>query len=215
MKPRSFMAILVASSLLGSSFQCVSAEGSADLSEQLVAMGTADQAIRAKIGPILASGKLQTDEMNAGAREIEAVDARNLADLRKIIERHGWPDVKIVGVDASNSAFLILQHGPLEDQKQLLPLFREAALAGKARRADLAMLEDRILVREGKRQRYGTQITAGPDGKPRVDPIEDPQNLNGRRTAVGLPSMDEYLDHMEAQMGRAIDRSALTVESEE
>jgi hypothetical protein len=69
-----------------------------------------------------------------------------------------------------------------------------------------------ILTGEGKKQRYGTQITTGPDGKARVNPVEDPQTLNERRKAVGLPTMDEYLQHMEMQIGVTIDRSALAVQ---
>lgn len=206
---------MIALTLLGSGWPCIAAESALDLREQLVAMGTADQAVRAKLGPILASGRLQTEEMKAVAQEVADVDAKNLANLRKIIERHGWPDANVVGIDASNSAFLVLQHSSLEDQKELLPVFREAALTGKARRADLAMLEDRILVRDGKKQIYGTQITAGPDGVPRVNSVNDPQSLDERRKAVGLPSMDEYLDRLEAQIGQSIDRSALAVQAEQ
>jgi hypothetical protein len=177
-------------------------------------MGAADQAVRAKAAPLLAAGKLQSDEMKTVAQEMSAVDAYNLVELRKIIERYGWPDSHIVGVDASNAAFLILQHSPQEAQKELLPVFRKAALAGKARGSDLAMLEDRILTHDGKKQRYGTQIFAGPDGVPRVAPVEDPQNLDERRKAVGLPTMKQYLDRAEQDFGRPVDRSALADQAE-
>ena len=71
------------------------------------------------------------------------------------------------------------------------------------------MLEDRILTRGGMKQRYGTQVTAGADGVPRVDPIEDPANVDERRASVGLPPMQDYLKLLEAQIGAPIDRSAL------
>jgi hypothetical protein len=111
-----------------------------------------------------------------------------------------------VGADASNAAFLILQHAPLARQKALLPLFRRAVSAGNARAADLALLEDRILVGEGKKQLYGSQVTAGPEGVPRLHPIEDPDNVDSRRSAVGLPPLKEYLEHLERQIGKPIER---------
>lgn len=186
------------------------AQSPAELGAELVEMGAADQAVREKLGPFLASGNFQSDAFKALAQEMASIDAGNLKKLSQIVARSGWPDMAVVGSDASNSAFLILQHSPHETQQELLPIFREAVRAGKARRDHLAMLEDRILAKAGKKQLYGTQITAGPDGNPRVNPIEDPENLNVRRAAVGLPPMDEYLDRMEAQIGRKIDRSTLT-----
>src|SRR5688572_8087235 len=213
MKIRVWVLALLALALVGTHPRCL-AQTSSELRDKLVEMGTADQAIREKLGPLLASGNFESDEFKAMAREVASVDARNLAKLREIIDRYGWPDVDVVGSDASNSAFLVVQHSPIEVQKELLLTFREAALAGKARRDHLAMLEDRILTGDGKKQRYGTQVTAGPDGKPRVNPVEDPKNLNERRKAIGLPPIDEYLEHMEAQIGRTIDRSALADQSD-
>ncbi|HTE40545.1 MAG TPA: DUF6624 domain-containing protein [Steroidobacteraceae bacterium] len=189
---------------------CFAAEAQADVKGKLTEMGIADQAIRKKLGPFLVSGKFQTEEFKDVAKEMAAIDARNLAELKQIINLHGWPDARIVGVDAGNSAFLILQHSPLTAQKEYLPMFREAVSAGKARGVDLAMLEDRILNGDGKPQRFGTQVSAGPDGKPRVNPVEDPKNLDSRRKALGMPPIKEYLDRLEADIGRSIDRSALT-----
>src|SRR4030095_3660822 len=50
-------------------------------------------------------------------------------------------------------------------------------------------LEDRVLVGEGKKQLYGSQVVAGPDGLPRLHPIEDPENVEERRRAIGLPPL--------------------------
>lgn len=184
----------------------------ASLKGKLERMGTEDQAARRRISGFLQSGDMQSSEYKSVVRELAAVDARNFAELEKIIDLYGWPDARVVGADAGNAAFLVLQHSPLDSQKRLLPLFRDAVSAGKARAADLAMLEDRILRGDGKRQRYGTQISVGTDGKPSVDPIEDPENLDARRSAVGLPPMRDYLDRAEADLGRAIDTSALALE---
>jgi hypothetical protein len=67
-------------------------------------------------------------------------------------------------------------------------------------------LEDRVLVGEGKKQLYGSQVVAGPDGLPRLHPIEDPENVDERRRAIGLPPLEEYLRRAEQDLGKHIER---------
>ncbi|MGH9754750.1 MAG: DUF6624 domain-containing protein, partial [Blastocatellia bacterium] len=87
-----------------------------------------------------------------------ALDSRNQQRLDEIVKEHGWPKRSVFGEEASGVAFLIVQHAELDYQKKYLPLIKEAAARKEARQADLAMLEDRILTREGKKQIYGTQL---------------------------------------------------------
>ena len=171
-----------------------------ELQTKLLAMGAEDQSVRQNIRPASPA------ELNALAEKLRAVDTRNLAELDKIVSQFGWPGIDLVGADASQAAFLILQHAPLARQKELLPLFRSAVAQGRARSADLGLLEDRILVGDGKEQRYGSQVTAGPDGVPRLHPIEDPENVDQRRRAIGLPPLEEYLQRLERDIGKHIER---------
>ena len=60
------------------------------------------------------------------------------------------------------------------------------------RPGSLALLEDRILMRTGKKQKYGSQVTC-PNGVCDVYPIEDPDNVNKRRASVGLEPIEDYL----------------------
>ncbi len=58
----------------------------------------------------------------------------------------------------------------------------------KANIGHLAYLEDRILMRQGKNQLYGTQYQLNKKTKQmELWEIDDPVNLNKRREAVGLP----------------------------
>lgn len=173
---------------------------SRSLQAELLTMGEEDQKYRAEL----------QDEMikrsNAGVRtpsevvlslqkKQDEIDERNLARLEEIVRQHGWPGRSLVGEKASTAAFLILQHADLARQKKYFPLFKKAAADGEARRADAAMLEDRILMREGKKQIYGTQVRSGPEtgGKLELYPIEDERHVEERRTAVGLPPLADYL----------------------
>jgi Family of unknown function (DUF6624) len=66
--------------------------------------------------------------------------------------------------------------------------------------SNLAYLTDRVLLAEGKEQRYGTQCTAI-DGKWKPRPLEDEANVDKRRADVGLPPLAEYLKLIEQQYG--------------
>ena len=55
----------------------------------------------------------------------------------------------------------------------------------------MAYLTDRVLVAEGKPQRYGSQFFTV-DGELKPRPIEDEANVDARRKEVGLGTMAQY-----------------------
>jgi hypothetical protein len=123
------------------------------------------------------------------------IDRKNMARLEEIIQRHGWPGKTLVGGEATNAAFLILQHSSLSDQKKYFPLLKQGVTRNEVRPGDAAMLEDRILVGEGKKQIYGSHVHSGSDTgwKLELHPIEDEEHVDERRARVGLMPLAEYL----------------------
>lgn len=72
-------------------------------------------------------------------------------------------------------------------------MLRRSVAEGESRGSDLAMLEDRILLRENKKQLYGSQVVPDQEtGGWMFYPIEDEKNVNARRQKMGLPPMEEY-----------------------
>ncbi len=123
-----------------------------------------------------------------------ALDNRNRQRLDEIVKEYGWPKRSVFGEEASGVAFLIVQQADLDYQKRYLPLIKEAAAKKEARQSDLAMLEDRILTREGKKQIYGTQLRLNQTTqRMELYPIEDEENVDARRAAVGLEPLALYL----------------------
>jgi hypothetical protein len=58
------------------------------------------------------------------------------------------------------------------------------------------MLEDRLALRQGKKQIYGSQLARdNSTGKYYVYNLEDPENVDKRRAGVGMPPLSEYLKH--------------------
>ena len=62
---------------------------------------------------------------------------------------------------------------------------------------NIAYLQDRVLVGEGKKQKYGTQTTEV-DGAFRPSPIEDEEHVDERRKTLGMLPLAEYLKQVEA-----------------
>ena len=120
-------------------------------------------------------------------------DEANIKRLQKVIDECGWPRQSQVGGKAAAAAFLVLQHAPLVDQERYFPFLRSAVDQGEARVQDLALLEDRILVRNSRAQKYGSQISIDrTTGKAGFHPIEDEPNVDIRRAAVGLQALTDY-----------------------
>ena len=59
--------------------------------------------------------------------------------------------------------------------------------------SQMALMEDRILMREGKPQKYGSQIQAGCKTKWELYPLKNPETVNKRRAEVGLQPLEEYV----------------------
>jgi hypothetical protein len=127
------------------------------------------------------------------------LNEQNLTRLKDIIEEFGWPKKSDVGGMAAGTVFLIIQHADLETQKKYLPIMTEAANNNEAQWSSLAMLIDRINMREGKPQIYGSQIKGNNEGKFEVYEIENPEYVNQRRTKVGLGPIEDYVKGWEIE----------------
>lgn len=134
--------------------------------------------------------KKQTDSVWKIIRE---KDSLNLIQVERILNQYGWLGPQDVGMNGSQALFLVIQHADLATQQKYLPMIRKAEKEGKILSSNLAILEDRIAMREGKKQPYGSQIIADREtGEQYVYPVEDPDNLDKRRSAMGLQPMKKY-----------------------
>ena len=61
----------------------------------------------------------------------------------------------------------------------------------------IALLEDRILTRQGYPQIYGTQSKCVGFHKSKSYPIKDFAHVNQRRLAIGMPSYEDYQKEMD------------------
>lgn len=164
---------------------------SADPWSELEQMRELDQQDRQRLHDMLVKGQTKSAEFQTLSDRQTAVDAANIARLAELLDRHGWPR----GGRASNTAFLVIQHAEPAVQRRYFPMMREAQQRGDLSATELGMLEDRMRVRDGKPQRYGSQLSMGPGNKLRFDPIEDEANVDKRRAAIGMEPIAAYAKH--------------------
>ncbi len=153
-------------------------------------MAAEDARVRAELA---ATGEL----FRGYAPRMEDVHRRNARELLDIVRAHGWPATALVGEDGMHAAWIVLQHaiGEPAVQRGCLPILREAAQRGDATAAQVAYLEDRIAFFERRPQRYGTQFDWDEHGMLSPWTIEEPEGVEARRAAVGLPPLADRIAH--------------------
>ena len=167
-----------------------------DLQIELIKMYINDQYVRSN---------LMEDMLNKyGLKEKEviidsfgvATDERNRNQLEKIIQEFGFPTLKMVGKDAMDGVFYIIQHadGNKEWQAMQLSHIKKAVDNGDLEAVDYAYLYDRIKVNSGEPQLYGTQFSKVDPINRIVEfaPIEDEENVDKRRREMAMMPIDMY-----------------------
>ena len=122
------------------------------------------------------------------ARQALMTDSLNLVRVGEILSQYGFPRKEQVGDFGNQAVWLVFQHADLDYQKRFLPQLEVAVSHGDIAPVFLALLRDRIDVREGRPQRYGTQI----DGKGNLAPLLDASHVNQWRQEVGLPAIEQF-----------------------
>jgi hypothetical protein len=139
--------------------------------------------------------------------ELEAVERRARGTLESLSERYGWPSIQQFGTAAEVDFWLLAQHASLEFQSRLLPSLKAAAEKHEATWRQYAYLYDRVALRLGEKQRWGTQYMCEA-GQAVLSPVEDLSALDSRRAEVELdPEVED--------IARASDLCRKTVISED
>lgn len=119
---------------------------------------------------------------------IYAVDFIHNYRIKMIIEKFGYPTEKLIGKDAMNSFWLLIQHQDYDSDLQENCL-KYCDFEPK----DKAHLTDRILMNKGEKQIYGTQFKLISEEKVIVYPLKDKKNVNKLRKQAGLEKLEDYI----------------------
>lgn len=160
-----------------------------ELAWELWLMGVDDQRTRT----------LRTTYKKGGTAPDNACEQRT-ARVDTIVKQYGWPKISMVGPEAAEAVFLVVQHS--NRIKNYLPFLVKAAAEGEASKAHAAMMVDRYLCSRTfgpfklkPVQIFGTQFSS--NGKMDKStgaitweskfylPIADFANLDARRAYIG------------------------------
>ena len=170
---------------------------------ELCKIGNDDQQIRVKFIEAMQSGSSNFQNIR---KEMLSMDAQNQTYVSNLIDNRGWPEK--LSDCANRAIFYVIQHAPQSFQEKYFHLVKEKAEQGIIQKSDVATLEDRILMRSQKQQRYGTQTinqkTKDGNDVTYVWPVEDEEKIDELRASVGLPPMALYLQLVESQLKRKI-----------
>ena len=172
------------------------------LRRELLQMLEEDQAVRA---PFL-QGRQPTEAEMRAMRERDEADTKRLGE---ILDKYGFPGVKLVGLNATRAFITMLLHSPsLKLQRRALPHVERAARRREIPPDDFAMLTDDVLTQEGKPQLYGTNFKFV-GGKLALDTTRDPARLDERRRRLGLAPIAEYAKQLAELYKMPLDESSL------
>lgn len=164
------------------------------LAKELEAMLEKDSKHRHEVIALI--DELGNDDPKVRAKwdEINQIDSLHTIRVNEVLDEHGWLGADVVGSKGNVALFLIIQHAKLDVQARRLPMIRQAVKDGNARSENLAMLEDRVATKTGKKQIYGSQLWNDKEtGELYVLPMIEPGKVNERRASVGLGTIEEYI----------------------
>ena len=115
------------------------------------------------------------------------IDAENLSIVIPFLEKYGFIPKSKIGEKAHDGIFYVIQHSNLDLMEKYFPQYDSLAKIGEANRRHAAMMEDRLLMNKGLKQKYGSQAISNEKtgNKMKIWPIEHPEQVDSLRKAVG------------------------------
>lgn len=141
---------------------------------------------------------VRTDEEAALWQKQTRADSLNMIRVEAIIARYGYPGASLVGDELKAVCAFVIIHNPAKQEKYLKLLWAEAR-KGNVDKREVAILDDRINMLNGKKQRYGTAMKYEPGPADpqtgevrttlRVWDIANTRRLDKKRERVGWNSL--------------------------
>jgi len=164
------------------------------LARQLEQIYSDDQLYRGQEEEVLGKFGWQSKEYATLQNDEWKQDSINQVKVGAILDKYGWLGVAEVGDNGASGLWYVIQHSDYQMQNKYLPMMRVALKEKKLKPGRFALLEDRMALREGRKQIYGSQLYANAKtGENFVVPIDNPENVDQRRAEMELPPLAEYL----------------------
>jgi len=125
--------------------------------------------------------KLDQEVRNEGGN-MQTTDSTNRQAVVSAISKCGFTE------DHIQTIWLVFQHSPSELMAYYYPYLKEFSEKGILRKSSIALMEDRLLMNNGYKQIYGSQIRGGT-----LYNLESPDSVNFRRASMQLGSIEDYI----------------------
>ena len=161
------------------------------LTKILEAVYARDQVPRIQIDSIEKKYGYTSNKVKEQWKLIAKNDSVNIQTITSIIDNYGWLSAVQTSKTANAALFLVIQHADLGIQEKYIETLKQAVGNGNAKPSEYAFLLDRVNMRQGKFQIYGSQLMVSTNGKSYFFPIKDEPNVNKKRKSIGLPPLQE------------------------
>jgi hypothetical protein len=180
-------------------------EAGLDVSRDIGAAAFAEQFARNRMVAVIADPTLSAADRSAFLGEVglrlAEIDGANTAMVQGLLETRTLAELAGIDERVASSLLSIVQHSPdLAFQKRVLADLEPLAEGGVVEGQSYALLVDEVRSRDGELQLYGTNANCR-DGEMTVDPMEDPESVDERRAALGMPRLAVYMDMLKAMYG--------------
>lgn len=115
--------------------------------------------------------------------------------LQQQLQTTGWFDISKTSADASQAAWLMVQHADWDPQwqQQVLQLLQPKVKQGEFQPRYFAYLADRVAINTGQSQRYGTQGACdNQSGQWQPFAVENAAQLDLKRQEMELEPIEQY-----------------------
>ena len=175
------------------------------LVEAIARLSARDQLVRQMITQWKKQSNFGTEEKeafnNASSQYLVQIDEANTRELKRLLKDISWRELSDAGGDLFIKAFFVVQHSPdHEFQSEVLTELEPLVAGGLMDTQQYAYLFDRVKLRNGELQLYGTQMECV-DGEYDVTDLQTPETVDERRTIMGLQPLEEYIQFVREYSG--------------
>ena len=151
----------------------------AELKKTMEELDSLDQFYRTKIVEMVELHGYNSQERIDLEKKMNEQDSLNMEVFTKIFLAHGYPGKTLVGNKKNVGMRLINHNMSLDELEAILPSLRKMAKKKEVSWKNIALLEDIVLVKRKKKQKYGIQYKYDAELKKyTLHPIENIKRVN-------------------------------------
>jgi hypothetical protein len=123
---------------------------------------------------------------------------RHIPLLKNIVSTYGLPTYSLVGEKSSDNFLVMVNHSFTDSdfQRRVITLAKKEVKRKNISGQQIALLTDKMLIKTGEKQLYGSQCDYDSEGNAIAKNVADLKNVDKRRKEMGLNPLKEYLAFM-------------------